>query len=75
MRFFINQWILYGVSKVYKRYLCGILIDVLDWHIELSELELQSRHYIHFWTNIFRKDVILESAKLWVEYYQSFLQG
>ena len=33
----------------------GIIVKVLDHVLKISELELQSCYYIHFWTNTFRK--------------------
>ena len=35
----------------------GIMIKVLDWGIVVSEFELKSRYYVHFWTNTLRKGI------------------
>ena len=31
----------------------GIVVNVLHCNIVVSEVEFQSRHYIHFWNNTF----------------------
>ena len=28
-----------------------VVADVLDCNIEVKEFEIQSRYYVHFWTN------------------------
>ena len=33
------------------------MFNMLDYNIEVSEFELQSRYYIHFSTNSFGKDM------------------
>ena len=36
----------------------GVVANVLDWNIVVSELKLQSRYYIHFPTNTLGKDIL-----------------
>ena len=33
----------------------GVMVKSLDCRIVVSEFELQSRYYVHFWTNTFGK--------------------
>ena len=37
----------------------GVMAKVLDCEIVVSEFELQSVYYVHFWTNSFGKDMNL----------------
>ena len=48
-----------------ERSFCGVVTNVLDYDIVVSEFELQSRYYVHFRTNTLRKDIdfITPSAK------------
>ena len=34
---------------------CGIITKVLDCGLKVSEFELQSRYYVHFWANTLGK--------------------
>ena len=31
------------------------MVKVMDWGIVVSEFEVKSRYYVHFWTNTFGK--------------------
>ena len=45
--------------RIYYRK-CGVVANVLDCDIIISEIELQSHYYVHFQTNILEK-VILQA--------------
>ena len=36
---------------------CGILVNMLDYNITVSEFELQSCYYVHFQTNTIGKGI------------------
>ena len=36
----------------------GVVVNVLDWVITVSEFELQSRNYVYFWNNTLGKGMI-----------------
>ena len=44
----VNSWV---------RYFRGVVANVLDRDTVVSEIELQLRYYIHFWTNTQGKGV------------------
>ena len=33
----------------------GVMVKAVECEIVLNEFELQSRNYVHFWANTFRK--------------------
>ena len=33
----------------------GVLVNVMNYDIGVSDLKLHSRYYVHFWTNAFKK--------------------
>ena len=41
--------------KSHRRHQHGVVANVLDYEIVISEFEPQSSYYVHFQTNIFRK--------------------
>ena len=53
-----NQILLYGESDR------GVVANVLDILIDVSEFELQSSYNVHFWTNTLEKDMNLLILKL-----------
>ena len=56
-------------SNVSGRTLCGVMVNLLERGILVSEFELQSR----FWTNIFGKAIdLLIFHQLWVKEYEYF---
>ena len=41
------------------RSFCGVVVDVLDCDIIVSEFELLSYYFVHFWTNALAKGMDL----------------
>ena len=48
-----------------RRSSCGIMAKVIDCSVEVSEIELQSRHYVNFRTSTLRKNMNFD--KNWVD--------
>ena len=47
----------WGLTDQYGESLCGVLANVLDCDILVSEFELPSRYYVHFQINTLGKDM------------------
>ena len=45
----------------------GVMAKVLNCDLEVNEFELQSRYYVHFWTNTKRKGMKTAISKLCVK--------
>ena len=45
---------------------CGVRAKVWDCNIVVSEFKLQSRYYVHFWTNTFRKSM---NSVIWFQVF------
>ena len=46
-------------TKTYRGTLHDVTAKILDCSLEVNELGLQSRYYIHFWTNVLGKGMNL----------------
>ena len=46
-----------------------VIVKVINCRIVVSEFKLQSRYYVHFWTNTLGKDSYLLIPLLWVKKY------
>ena len=45
----------------------GVMVKAMDWEIVVSEFELHSRYYVHFWTNTLGKGMNPLPSQLWVK--------
>ena len=45
----------------------GVMVKAIDCRNVVSEFELQSRYYVHFWTNTFGNGMNPLSSQLWVK--------
>ena len=52
-----------------------VVANVLDCGFEVSEFELQSRYYVHFWTNTLRKGMNPLITLLFGEVGRAFTNG
>ena len=43
----------------------GLVANMLDYDTVISEFELQSRYYVHFWINTFGKGMNLLILQAW----------
>ena len=46
---------LFSLRLLVRDILCGIMVNMLNWCLEVSTFELQSCYYVHFQTNILGK--------------------
>ena len=47
----------------------GVVINMLDCDIEVSQFELQFRYNVHFWTNTLKISLNSLKRHVWVKYY------
>ena len=54
----LDTWNNYRMQIIFLKYFLkrkwcsrGVMVKALDWGIVVSEIELRSRYYVHFWTN------------------------
>ena len=52
---FEHTWTLPPYTRGNRGSPCGVMVKVNDCRIVVSKFELQSRYYVHFWTNTLRK--------------------
>ena len=55
---------LHGKGPGFNR---GVMVEAFDCVIVVSKFELQSRHYVHFWTNTHAKGMNPFISQVWVK--------